>query len=216
MYSVVSAVASIKFKVSKVHSSDADLRTATYAGAAKLSGMEGLFDLWITARHYGMLKDTEVIIQIGKLTTSGKCVFDDPTSDVSIVASEDLGILSSVGRIRFTSDVAQGRLVGVLGFPVNSDNNLGTPTLTTGYVACTTAGIRSGLPAEAVNWRSQRFFMIDKSIDYGVSGGPVIDTDGGVLGMLCASCINYSQVSWVLKSSYMSDALDAVVESWVV
>lgn len=215
MYLVVSAVASIKFKVSKLHH-DGESRTATYAGEAKLDGLDGVFALWISARHYGILKDTEVIIQIGKMTTSGTCVFDDPKSDVSIVASEDLGFLSSsVGRIRFTSDFAQGSLVGVLGFPVNSDNNLVTPTLTTGYVASTTAGLRSGLPAEAVEWRSHRFFMVDKNIDFGVFGGPVFDAYGGVLGMLCASCTYYTHASWVLKSSYMSDALDAVVESWV-
>jgi hypothetical protein len=46
------------------------------------------------------------------MTTSGTRVFDDPNLDVSIIASEDLGILSSVGRICFTSDCAPlGKLV---------------------------------------------------------------------------------------------------------
>ena len=86
--------------------------------------------------------------------------------------------------------------------------------MTSGYIASTPAGGRSGLPAEATEWRSQRFFLVDKSFDYGVSGGPVVDTNGDVLGMLCASCVEHSQISWVISSSYIRDALDSVVQEW--
>ena len=209
-------MASINFKVSKVHHGGDQSRTATYAGKGNILGNAEVKSVWITARHGGMVAGTEVILQIGKTTIEGSCVFDDQYSDVAIIAGIMVPTLSDEGQLIFSRDLAQGKLVGILGFPSNSDPNLGTATLSTGYVASTTAGARMpGLPAEAAQWRNQRFFLVDKNCDFGVSGGPIVDVEGCVVGMLCASCTNYSQVSWALLSSYMCDALDSVGVEWV-
>jgi S1-C subfamily serine protease len=157
---------------------------------------------------------TEVIIQLGALTAVGRCIFQDKYSDVAIVAGDIIQTLLGTKRVLFSYNVTQGHLVGVLGFPISSDAHNGKPTLTTGFVASTGGGVRAGLPPEAVEWRNQQFFVIDKNMDCGVSGGPVIDTEGTVIGMLCASCSNLSQASWALSAAFMREALDSAIESW--
>ena len=55
-------------------------------------------------------------------------------------------------------------------------------------------------------WRTRRFFLLDKTTDFGFSGAPVVDSFGDVIGMFCAS--ERVSVSWALKSDFIDDALD--------
>lgn len=215
---VAACVASVNFKVSKCHHTDSNARltrSATFAGMAKVVNSEIIHSVWITARHGGMVDGTEVLIRLGKDAVVGTCIYDDANSDVSIIAGSPMNGFADAGQLSYSHEITQGKLVGILGFPMNSDPNLGRAALITGYIASTVTGGRTGLPAEATEWRSQRFFLVDKNCDFGMSGGPIIDAQGGVVGMLCASCTANIQSSWAVLSSYMCDALDAVVVAWV-
>ncbi len=99
-----------------------------------------------------------VVPQIGKTS-------NDQYSDVATIASSSIPNFPGEGHLLFSGNLAQGRLVGILGFPSSSDPSLGLAILATGYVTGASAGagarILAGLPAEAPQWKSQRFFLVD-------------------------------------------------------
>jgi hypothetical protein len=59
--------------------------------------------------------------------------------------------------------------------------------------------------AEKEDWKSFEFYLIDKVVDYGFSGAPVLAIDGKVQGMLCKS--EYEGYSWCLKAIIILEKL---------
>ena len=51
--------------------------------------------------------------------------------------------------------------------------------------------------------------MVDKVTDYGFSGGPVLNSVGRVVGMVCAG--SYEGASWILKPEFIVDAVEDVL-----
>lgn len=203
-------VATLRFKVLDEDS----WRSTMYAGKAMIVGFSEEKSVWVTTRHGGMIRGTKVFIQIGKLTVAGDCIYDDEKSDLALVAGTTV---ESIGAERpmVSNEITIGRLVGTFGYPSYLDPQLGSG-LTWAYIASTSAGPKNGLPAESSGWKTHRFFLLDKSMDACMSGGPVVNTNGFVVGMLVASrCVNNGQTSWVLSASYISDALDNVVVEWI-
>lgn len=176
-------------------------RTAIHVGAGPVKGLQDVRSIWVTTHHGGIDVGTEVTIQIGNGTVGGYCIYVDPRSDLAILAGTVVPSLSAE-RVIFSNSLTQGWLAGVLGFPKGSDPQQGTATLTTAFVAHMSAGSQGWMPPEAAEWSTHRFFLLDKSMDCGMSGGPVVDGTGCVIGMLVASGGVNSLVSCAVRATY--------------
>jgi S1-C subfamily serine protease len=53
--------------------------------------------------------------------------------------------------------------------------------------------------AEEVRWHADKFFLLDKPLDFGFSGSPVVTADGKLTGMQCATN-KPAGLSWALKA----------------
>lgn len=109
-----------------------------------------------------------------------------PCSDLAIVQVQDLAVDSL--PLGSQSDIAQGDLVIVLGFPANEFTNFSTSTLqtTTGSVSVVQESLesRSQVRSQDPNIGPYtNLIQTDAAINHGNSGGPLIDATGNVIGI---------------------------------
>ncbi len=144
---------------------------------------------------------------VSQTDVAAVCVFDCVESDISFLTTE----IVPTGTI--THHFGNAHLherVFAAGFGITSDIGDGTPTIAEGMVCREKADRAMKLHAEEAGYRCNRFFMVQMVADLGFSGGPVYNSFGQVLGMLCAGEMNGLPLTYVLKASHLEDNLQDV------
>lgn len=169
--------------------------------------------IWVTALHGGLEMDMSV--QILKSVTHchmGQVIYINETSDIAIIAGTYVHP-DCEPLIIHSSRHAMEKVV-IAGFGASMHANE-TPCLVGCNISNIDAGpnisqLRPEFHDDFTRWRTSRFFLLDKTTDFGFSGAPVVDFSARrVVGMLCAS--EYVNVSWALKSDFIKEALDECV-----
>lgn len=145
------------------------------------------------------------VVQIAGGTVPASIVAADPSNDLAILKAETSP--AAVAALRAGQTVRQGETVVAYGFPLTGALSSGG-TLTTGTVSAL-----AGLGDDT------RYFQMSVPLQPGNSGGPVLDSGGGVVG-IATSSINASRVArrtgtlpqnvnFALKSDVARTFLDA-------
>lgn len=171
--------------------------------------------MWISARHAGngqaLIAGTTASLYISALQANlaAVCVFDCIESDIAFLTTDEV----PAGVVAHNFGTAQlHQYVFAAGFGTASDIRDGNPTICEGMVCREKADKAMKIDAAGEGYRCNRFFMVQMVADHGFSGGPVYDSFGYVLGMLCAGDVNGLPLTYVLKSSHLEDnLLDAFV-----
>ena len=201
-------------------------KTCFYVGEKKLLTGESRH-IWVTALHLGLELGMLVgITKSEKTTIDGTVIYTNTQSDIAIVET-----ISSPNcdPLCFQSSRFASEKVIIAGFGDTMHGQDITPALVSCIIAKVEAGPKpdpksfqnvSGSSSNQLapggsssdqfqQWRTHRFFLLDKTTDFGFSGAPVVDDSGCVVGMLCAS--EYVNVSWALKSDFIVEGLDECV-----
>lgn len=180
--------------------------------------------VWITCKHGAGDDDGElnihdlvsIRISSSKTLLDAKCVYVDELSDMAIILAPVVPSLTSEDALVFGKSPAVCESVYVAGYGVTVFGSE-DPAVLCCLVAHEEAGPKFTKKHDKVvltdtfhRWRSNRFFLVDRVVDFGFSGAPVINARGQVVGMLCAS--EYVGVSWVLKRDFMKDDIIDVIE----
>lgn len=186
-------------------------KTCFYVGEWKVKSTSEVKAIWVTALHGGLGMD--MTVQIHKSVTHvymGQVIHVNETSDVAIVAATYVPDCEPL--LIHSSRHAMEKVV-IAGFGTSMHAND-----TACLVGCNISNVDAGnnisqlkpeFGDDFARWRTSRFFLLDKTTDFGFSGAPVVDCSARVVGMLCAS--EYVSVSWALKSDFIKDALEECV-----
>lgn len=139
------------------------------------------------------VKDPFVLDQKGR--HSSKVILFDPNLDLAILRSNNLaGKPLELGRAR----ASDGTPTAVLGYPANA-----------GFTA-KPGVILESFKAEGRNIynkgdTTRSVYSLKADIHAGNSGGPIIDKNGKVLGVVFAKSINYDQAGYALTAEQVAD-----------
>ncbi len=143
------------------------------------SGIVYAQDLVLTADHV-LEREEDLSIQThDKRTLSAKLVGRDPATDLAVLRVADLGLEAAIA-----SDEAAR--VGQLVMAVGRTSNEG-PMASAGVVSTIGGPLRTGRGAGAT---LERYIRTDATPYPGFSGGPLIDMQGKVLGVLTTGLVN--------------------------
>lgn len=139
------------------------------------SGLIYAQDLILTAAH--VVEREDITIQTtDKRTLQAKLVGRDPSSDLAVLRVADLN-----GTIPTSQDeVRVGQLVIAVGYAPNEG-----PMASSGVISTIGGPLRTGQGATL-----ERYIRTDATPYPGFSGGALIDTQGGVLGILTTGLAN--------------------------
>lgn len=170
--------------------------------------------LWISARHAGkgsaLTSGTEASLHFPSATQvriPAMCVFDCEASDIALLTTDT--VPANMKFHQFASHNLHEKVYAA-GFGDASDIGDGTPTIATGTVVRCKTDKKMKFHAEGANFRCNRFFFVEMVADYGFSGGPVYNSFGYVLGMLCAGDESGLPLTFVLSASHLEDAIQDV------
>ena len=141
---------------------------ASFSGTGFCVSREGYF---IT--NYHVIEDAaEILARSPRYHSALKPVFSDPLNDLALLKAAESPPGAAV--FRDGTQIRLGESVVVVGYPLSG--LLGSsPQVTTGNVS-SLIGIRD----------DTRILQITAPVQSGNSGGPLLDTDGAVVGMICS------------------------------
>eukprot|EP00981_Chlorochromonas_danica_P004614 scaffold918_cov168-Ochromonas_danica.AAC.7 len=216
-------IATLRFSTKNLSRSNADgeivdTRTCFFAGRGTLklkNDDHSVKRVWISARHAGdgqPLKagtTASLYMSASQANVPAVCVFDCIESDIAFLVS-DVVPFNVIAHNFGTAHLHEH--VFAAGFGTASDIGDGNPTICEGMVCREKADKAMKFDAEGVEYRCNRFFMVQMVADHGFSGGPVYNSFGYVLGMLCAGEMNGLPITYVLKASHLEDNLQDVFD----
>lgn len=126
-----------------------------------------------------------------------KVIYEDPKYDIAILRIVDPGF-TSLGNLPYTfkkTGADLGEDVYTLGFPRDEQ------VLNKGYVSSLT-----GYKGDTVA------YQVDIPVNFGNSGGPLLDNKGNVVGIINAKQKRADGASFAVKSKYLLKALDSIPE----
>lgn len=163
--------------------------------------------MWVTALHCGLKLGMTVRIK-KNVDLGGTVIYACEQSDVAIIATS---VVPLCDPLKLQSRRYELENVVLAGYGDCMNGGDDKPALLTCHISKVdagpaTAGLRQHQPDDKYSrWRTSRFFLLDKTTDFGFSGAPVVDSFGDAIGMLCAS--EFVDVSWALKSDFIVEAL---------
>lgn len=159
--------------------------------------------LIITNRHVVDFEDAEYTV----LTDDGteyevQQIYRDPLNDLAIlkIDASDLPALA----LGDSSEIEIGQTAIAIGTPLGQFNN----TVTTGIVSGLGRGITAGSPFEGFVEKLDNVIQTDASISQGNSGGPLLNTDGQVIGVNTAVSAAGENIGFAIPSNVVSDLID--------
>ena len=139
-----------------------------------------------------------------------------PCKDLAILQVEDLASLNSL-PLGSQSDLAQGDVVNVLGFPGNEFTNFSsTPFQTnTGTISVVKESLenRSQVKAQDPNIGPyENLIQTDAAINHGNSGGPLIDALGNVVGINTLTALETQGQGFAIGVDLFKEAAETMGE----
>ena len=141
------------------------------------SGLVYASDLLITASHVLEREDNLTIQTADGRTLPAQLVGRDPATDLAVLRVANLGITPATPAAR---EARVGQLVIALGRSANDG-----PMASSGIISAVGGPLRVGNNAPI-----ERYIRTDATPYPGFSGGPLIDLDGSVLGVLTTGLVN--------------------------
>lgn len=123
----------------------------------------------------------------------------DKTSDIAVITVEN-GLQLKSAKIGNSNKVNVGDSIYAVGNPISSD-----------YVGTVTHGIVSYLNREIkIDDNIYRAIQIDAPIDAGNSGGPVLNKDGNVIGIVFVKESEVNFISFVLPINFVMKYVEEI------
>ncbi|MDQ3291050.1 MAG: serine protease [Bacteroidota bacterium] len=175
-----------------VRNSKKDLRPASFSGTGFLLNADGYF---VTSYH--VIKDADsVYIENHKgLRYKVKEVYKDKQHDLAILKIAD-STFTSLGYLPYafkSSSADLGEKVYTLGFP-REDMVYGEGSLSS----------RSGFEGDTTA------YQISIPVNPGNSGGPLIDSQGNLIGVISGKQIGQEGTAFAVKSAYLKNLIQVV------
>lgn len=130
----------------------------------------------------------------------------DMSNDLALLKIED-SLFSGFGIIPYsikTSIADVGEDIFVLGYPLTS--TMGDEIkLTTGIISS-----KTGFQGDIA------LYQISAPIQPGNSGGPLFDSRGNLIGIVCAKHADAESVGYAIKSSYLNNLIESVTSSKII
>jgi serine protease Do len=131
-------------------------------------------DGYIVTNNHVVENATRVDVRLQKQTYSAKIVGRDTATDLALLKIDAKRKLTAI-PLGDSDKVRVGEWVMAIGDPLTFDK-----TVTVGVVS---AKERSGLTADAATRSFENFIQTDAAINFGNSGGPLINVNGEVIGI---------------------------------
>jgi serine protease Do len=131
-------------------------------------------DGYVVTNNHVVENATRVDVRLQKVTYSAKIVGRDTATDLALLKIDAHKKLTAV-PLGDSDRVRVGEWVMAIGDPLTFDK-----TVTVGVVS---AKERSGLTADAATRSFENFIQTDAAINFGNSGGPLINVNGEVIGI---------------------------------
>ncbi|MFW5704126.1 MAG: S1C family serine protease [Patescibacteria group bacterium] len=159
--------------------------------------------LIISNKHVVDFEDAEYTV----LTNDGKeyqveKIYRDPLNDLAIlkINANNLPALP----LADSSKLEIGQTAIAIGTPLGEFNN----TVTTGIVSGLGRGITAGSPYEGFVEKLDNVIQTDASISPGNSGGPLLNSNGQVIGVNTAVSAAGENIGFAIPSNVVSDLID--------
>lgn len=159
--------------------------------------------LIITNKH--VVSDTSATYQI--LTNDNKKynvekIYRDPVNDTAIlkISVNNLKPL----KLGDSSVLKLGQLVVAIGTPLGEFTN----TVTTGIVSGLGRGITAGSPFEGYVEKLDNVIQTDAAISPGNSGGPLLNSEGEVIGINTAIAAEGQNIGFAIPSNVIKELID--------
>ena len=136
---------------------------------------------------------------------SARLVGISPAHDLALVRVEDQDHLPTV-RLGISADVPIGALVVAVGSAFGL--SVGTPTTTEGIISAEGRSITTGLGNQAVTLED--LLQTDAVISSGSSGGPLVSSDGVVIGVNTAATSREPGIGFAIPVDQAKDLLPAL------
>lgn len=131
-----------------------------------------------------------------------RIVGQDPNTDVAVIKIEAQGL--PFLRLGDSTEVEQGQWVIAIGNPL-------------GLQATLTVGVLSAKGRNNLNiTRFEDYLQVDAAINHGNSGGPLLDTDGQVIGINTAIANNAMGIGFAIPSNMAQHVMDQLIEKGAV
>ncbi len=170
-------------------------------GSGFIISTDGLI---ITNRHVVDFPDADYIV----LTNDGEeytveQIYRDPLNDLAIlkIDANDLPALP----LGDSSQLQIGQTAIAIGTPLGQFNN----TVTTGIISGLGRGITAGSPFERFVEKLDNVIQTDASISPGNSGGPLLNSDGQVIGVNTAVSAAGENIGFAIPSNVVSNLIDS-------
>jgi S1-C subfamily serine protease len=142
------------------------------------------------------------VVRIDDTDYQARVVYYDPDIDVAVLEVPDLGS----PPLEFSTRGESGQLTAVLGYPENGPYDVQA------------ARIREKKTLRSPNIYGdetvlRQTYSIYSTVRPGNSGGPLVDADGNVLGVIFAASITDSRTGYALTASQVSDAATGGLEA---
>ena len=181
--------------------------TCFYIGEGKILHEQCDKLFFVTCDHVVGAELTILLHFSKSFTCTATVLYRNDTDDISILSCDDPDLkkrMNGVYELELEDDLHVGEAVFAFGFP-SSGSHSHKSALQTTTVNHLIAGARpsKGDTAANLQWRTSHFFIMNGVMDYGCSGGPVLNGDGDVVGMLCEA--QYEGLSFCLRGNYIRD-----------
>ena len=180
--------------ISKTKSSRGPVNAAQYGGTGFALTKNGYL---ITNSHVIKGADSIYVQNSAGDSYKVKVIYEDPKYDIAIlhIVDPEFTSLGNLPYIFKKSGADLGEDVYTLGFPRDEQ------VLNKGYVSSLT-----GYKGDTVA------YQVDIPVNFGNSGGPLLDNKGNVVGIINAKQKRADGASFAVKSKYLLQALDSIPE----
>lgn len=139
-----------------------------------------------------------VRVEAGRRTVSGRVVLFDPDRDLAVISVDGLG----VPALKLGSELGRGELAAVAGYPLD------------GPYTVVAARVRQTMEARGYDIYGQdrvlrEIYSLYTRVRPGNSGGPLLDTDGRVVGVIFAKSLDDDTTGYALTLAEAKPVLDA-------
>ena len=197
----------IKRRAAKYCSSIGICGTCFYIGEGKLLNEQTDKLFFVTCDHVVGAEQTILLHFSKSFTCIATILYRNNIDDIAILSCDDPELknrMNGVDGLDLEGDLHVGESVYAFGFPSSGFHSYKSALQTT-TINHLIAGPRpsKGDTAANLQWRTSHFFIMNGVMDYGCSGGPVLNGDGDVVGMLCEA--QYEGLSFCLRGHYIRD-----------
>ncbi|MEM6797390.1 MAG: trypsin-like peptidase domain-containing protein, partial [Acidobacteriota bacterium] len=176
-------------------------RRADSSGSGFVISADGL----IVTNHHVIEDAEELVVNLGGRQYPAEIKGDDPATDIALLKIEPEEPLPFLDLAE-TDDLRVGDWVMVIGSPLQLNNSVSV-----GVVSAMGRSINITPDSSLEN-----FIQTDAAINFGNSGGPLVDLEGRVVGIATAINFGAENIGFAVPSSTLEGILPQLLDSGVV